>query len=178
MARRLTSPSDTAIINSELKRLDLLQSQIQEHAQQLAQLQKHTDQIRDARGVPSINNITFTWTGGTLTLSWNAGYVQDSSLRNWPVVAGSQVVNASTTYWAAWNPIQQHMALNTSLATLVSGVGTAHQFSKTGGANVSAGNNLVIAAVFTGTGGQSGTAGGGGSDPGGTGVSGTVYKKF
>jgi hypothetical protein len=178
MARRLTSPSDTAIINSELKRLDLLQAQIQEHAQQLAQLTKHNEQIRDTRGVPSVNNITFTWTGGTLTLSWTAGYVQDSSLKNYPVPAGSQVVSASTTYWLAWNPIQQQMAFNTSLATLVSGVGTAHQYSKTGAQNVSAGNNLVIAAVFTGTAGQSGTAGGGGSDPGGTGVSGTVYKKF
>jgi hypothetical protein len=177
MARRITGPGDIVIINSELKRLDLLQATINDHAQQIANLTKHTLQIRDARAIPSTNNLTFTWTGSTLTLSWLAGYIQDNSLKNYPVAAGSLVVAASTLYWLAWNPIQQTMAFNTNLQTLVSGLQLPQALATVGASDVAAGNNLVICAVTTGTSGQSGTAGGGGSDPGGVGVSGTVYNE-
>lgn len=178
MARKITGVGDTAIINSELKRLDQFQKTINEHTQQLQELIKHNAQIRDARAIPSTNNLVFTWTGGSLTLSWSSGYVQDSSLRNYPVIAGSIVVAASTNYWLAWNSRQLSMAFSTSLQTLVTGVGNAASLTPTGGSNVASGNNLVICEVFTGTAGQSGTAGGGGSDPGGVGQSGKEYKLF
>ena len=178
MARRITGPGDIAIINSELKRLDLLQSQLADATSRIGELEKHTQQIRDTRGIPAVNNLVFTWTGGTLTLSWATGYVQDNSLNNYPVIAGSLVLVASTTYWLAWNPLHHKMAFNTSLISLLAGPGLAQADATVGGSNVSYGNNLVICSVYTGTSGQSGTAGGGGSDPGGTGPNGRSYKDF
>ena len=171
MARRIANlPADLAIINSELKRLDQYQSQLSGLTDRLVSLETHTAEIRDTRAIPSVNNLIFTWTGGTLTLSWPAGFVQDSSLTHYPVVAGSLVLVASTVYWLAWNPRQQVMAFNTSLHTLFS---NSDAFTA-----APAGNNLIVSSVKTGTGGQTGVAGGGGSDPGGTGPSGKAYVNF
>lgn len=159
------------ILNRELQRLDQHASQITELQAQVAQLVQHTSEIRDTRQVISQNNLVFTWTGGTLTLSWPAGYIQDSSLRNWAIPAGSLVLLASSTYWLGWNPLQQHMASSTNLNTLLTGISF-------GSPRSSAGNNLIVCSVKTGTAGQTGTAGGGGSDPGGAGPSGKQYILF
>lgn len=172
MARRITNIStDAAIVNKELQRLDLHQQQLSELTNRLSILEKHTQQIRDARQILSINNLVFTWTGGTLTLSWPAGFVQDSSLRNWPVQAGSLVLIASTVYWLAWNPPQQKMVAATNLNTLTAG---GHQ----GDINSPSGNNLIVCSLKLGSAGQTGVAGGGGSDTGGNGPSGKQYTNF
>jgi hypothetical protein len=122
-----------------------------------------TDSEREelSRGVPAQNNIVFTWAGSTSTLSWTAGFVKDQKGRFLPIPAGNAVLNPSTTYWAAWNPVHQTMSFQTSL-----------------GAFKGIKNLIVICSVFTGTTAQSGTAGGGGSDPGGDSLNGRIYKFF
>lgn len=172
MAFRVTNiQTDIPRLNKELQKFDLHAQQISELQARIGQLESHIGQLRNTRQVLSSNNVTFTWTGGTLTLSWSNGYVQNNSLENFPVVAGSRVVSASTVYWAAWNPLQQSMVISSSLQTVLSGI-------VVGSPDSSAGNNLVICSVKTGTAGQSGTAGGGGSDSGGVGPSGKQYVNF
>jgi hypothetical protein len=126
---------------------------------------------------PTTNNIVFTWTGGTLTLSWTKGFLQDknasvqtlvptklstspSVVHTHGVAAGSKVVSASTWYWTGWDPVHQQMVINSNAAVL-------HQNF----------NVLIICQLFTGTAGQTGTAGGGGSR-GGVDLSGMSYKNF
>ena len=171
MARRITDiTKDLSIVNKEFNRIDAHEARLTALEAQIGILNLHTQQIRDTRQVVSLNNLVFTWTGSTTTLSWDAGYVQDSSLRNYPVPAGSKVLGASGTFWLAWNPKQGQMATATTLATLVSGGITSSIVTQN-----AAGNNLIICSVLTGTSGQSGVAGGGGSDPGGSGPCGKQY---
>jgi hypothetical protein len=126
---------------------------------------------------PTTNNLVFTWAGGTLTLSWPAGFIQDKNasaqtlvptkLSSAPsiahthaVVAGSKVLSASTWYWVGWDSVHQQLVFN-------SNAGILHQNF----------NVLIICQLFTGTAGQAGVAGGGGSR-GGVDLSGISYKNF
>lgn len=172
MARRIISlPNDLGVLNTQLKQTDLHKAQIAELQAQVGLLFRHVQQIRDTRQIGSVNNLLFTWTGGGSTLSWANGYVQDSSLKNYPVPAGSIPLDPSTYYWLAWSPPQQRMVAQTDLQTL---------FAPTSNPNTNSplGNNIIICNVYTGTGGQTGTAGGGGSAAGGTAPTGREYKLF
>lgn len=172
MARRITDISkDLSIVNKEFARIDQHETLLDQLTRRLGKLESHIAQVRDTRQIISTNNLVFTWTGATLTLSWPAGFVQDSSLHNWAVQAGSLVVAASTVYWLAWNPRQQHMAFAINLNTLMTGI-------VVGTPNAPAGNNLIVCSVKTGTAGQTGTAGGGGTEAGGVGPSGKQYVNF
>jgi hypothetical protein len=121
-----------------------------------------------------INNIVFTWTGGTLTLSWSAGYLQEQTGTNqqlggttpnnlivYPISAGSRVVSASTYYWVAWNIPQQQMIVSTDIVAILNDV-----------------NSRLIGNLYTGTGAETGTAGGGGSNGAGTGYGVETWKNF
>lgn len=138
------------------------------HQQQLEQLKQIVAEVQaqgiseaQSNGVPNQNNITFTWTGGTLTVSWAAGYVKDHHNHFLPIPAGSRALSASTFYWAGWNPFHRTMSFQTSLAGFKSNS-----------------NILILSQFKTGTGAQTGTAGGGGSDPGGDGLNGRLYINF
>lgn len=109
------------------------------------------------------SNAVFTWTGATLTLSWNNFSLRDTvSGKVVPVAAGSIASLATSTYyWLAWNPVQHTMSHNTVKSVLT---------------NLP--NLIIVAQVFTGTGGQSGAAGGGGASPGNIDDAGLRYKNF
>jgi hypothetical protein len=148
---RFTDPIDLALLNQLSQHVEELQRQItdikrgvKQHNKEIIDLQNTTDDLY-------FNTIEFTWTGGTTLVSWNAGFVQDKAGKVYPVPAGSKTLSASTEYWAAWNPVHQVMAFDTSLTSLIPNK-----------------NNLVLCQITTGSGAQTGTAGGGGSKPGGT----------
>ena len=163
MALTITNvETDLPKLNSELTRLD-------EHERRFKQLELHLNTLRDqvdtestTNGVQNQNNITFVWAGGSLSVSWAAGYVKDHQGHYLPIPAGtSGGLLANTYYWAGWNPIHQAMSFNTNLDTLTKVL-----------------NVLIICQFFTGTGAQAGSLGGGGSVPGGQGLNGERFKTF
>jgi len=145
-----------------LQRLDQLEQRINKLNDLAISNQQVVIQENRANAVQNQNNLTFVWTGATLTMSWAPGYVKDHQGHYDHVAAGSQVLAASTYYWVAWNTLHQTMSFNGNLDLL-------HGKPQL----------LVLCQVFTGTGGQSGTAGGGGTAPGGgRDLNGLKYKLF
>jgi hypothetical protein len=173
-------------LNKELHKLEGLHNRLSkvEEGLSIAAFQSH--QLDYVHGRPTFNNLVFTWTGGTTTLSWASGWIKDKNAvseignafsqspsygiksalipaitHNIPVPAGSITgLTASSYYWLGWDSSTSKMyALKdiTKLYTL---------------------NNVqVVCQVFTGTAGQTGTAGGGGSQSGSD-LSGARYKLF
>lgn len=165
-------------INRQLDTLDSVQKQLAAVQKQLANVGQQIVVTDPIHAVQTTNNLSFTWTGGTLTLSWLAGYIKDKNwsaqaISNPPFVssapgrvhffavpAGSLVLSASTYYWLGWDPDHQTMRATQDASTL-------H-----GDKDIQ-----IICQLFTGTAGQTGPAGGGGST-GGVDLSGARYKNF
>lgn len=148
-------------INRQLDGVDSLFHEVQNLKGQLASVHTNLRNVIATHSPATSNNVTFTWTGSTQTLSWPAGSVKDAKGINIPVLAGSLTsLSASTYYWLAWNKIHQQMVSSTNADTLLENI-----------------NNTVICQVFTGTTGQTGTAGGGGSQSA-VDLSGARYKNF
>lgn len=165
-------------INRQIDLLDTLHAQVQDLQKQLNFSAQHVAVTDPIHAPTTSNNMIFTWTGGSQQLSWVQGFLKD---KNWtaqttadpavkssakgqqhmfPIPAGAVPVNPSTFYWLGWDPVHQKMLATTDVSAL-------H-----GNYNVH-----VICQVFTGTAGQTGVAGGGGSN-GGVDLSGTRYKNF
>src|SRR5580765_8131116 len=110
MALRITNlETDLAKLNSELTRLDEHERRFKELELKLNNLSTQAATESKTNGVQNQNNIAFVWTGGTLTISWAAGYVKDHQGHYDPIPAGSQVALANTFYWAGWNPVHLTM---------------------------------------------------------------------
>lgn len=163
MALRITNiETDLPKLNSELTRLDAYENRFKELELKLQQLRTSTSTENKTNGVQNQNNIAFSWTGATTTISWTTGYVKDHEGHYDPILAGSQSgFSANTYYWVGWNPVHSTMSFNTSLDALT---------------KIS--NVLVICQFFTGTAGQSGSLGGGGTVPNGQGLNGERFKLF
>lgn len=172
------SQIDLVQVNSQVDRIDQLQAQLNKLQKQVSSTSQQAVVGDSVHAPQTTNNITFTWTGGTTTLSWNAGYIKD---KNWSVqttvrpaakstapgqqhtyavTAGSLILSASTYYWLGWDFVHHVMRATTDASTL------HNQF-----------NIHIICQLFTGTGAQTGAAGGGGSQ-GGVDLSGARYKNF
>jgi len=163
-------------VNRALGHIDELKKQIGSLQSQL-EATKHQVSLLDLQHAPATtNNLVFTWTGSTHTLSWAAGSIADKNAggigmndisklggaHNVPVSAGSLPgLLASTYYWLAWNKVHQQMIANQSADVLFQNK-----------------NNLVICKLYTGTAGQTGIAGGGGSASSKSDLSGFQYKLF
>ena len=149
-------------VNRALVHIDELNKQIGILRSQLDATKQQVKSLDVVHAPLTTNNITFTWTGATSTLSWTAGSIANKNSINTPVIAGSIAgLAASTYYWLAWNAEHQQMVANQSADVLFQNK-----------------NNLVIAKIFTGTAGQTGTAGGGGSASSHSDLSGFQYKLF
>ena len=161
MALRITNiERDISKLNKELTRLDGVDQELQRLRQEFFNLKKLQRQENIRNGVPNQNNVTFTWTGSSGLISWNDGYVKDHHGNYLPVRAGSTAGVNNTYYWAAWNPVHKTMSFQNNLDT----------YQKIP-------NALIVCQVFTGTGAQTATIGGGGSEPGGgSGLNGKQYK--
>lgn len=140
------------------------------------------EQLDFVHAKPTTNNIIFTWHGGTLSVTWPQGFIQDknagrevvvgtgfstakgparTSAHTYPVVAGTQTgLTANTYYWVGWNHVGQQMVFTTDAGALFQGT-----------------HMHIIAQIFTGTGAQTGVAGGGGSQSA-VDLSGARYKLF
>lgn len=165
-------------LNPQLQRIDELHSRLAAVESQLKNTSQQITQLDYGHAPLTTNNLTFTWTGGTKTISWGNGFIQDKNAvaqrlaqtpvssaagppHNIQVQAGSLVVpTASTYYWLGWD--NQHLQMAAS---------------KDAGSLLQNHNVVIICQLFAGTSGQTGTAGGGGST-GGTELSGAKYKLF
>lgn len=156
---------DLPSLNKELSKFDLHDQQINDLKSQVGQLQKQllVDTTTGPENHLSQNNIIFTWTGSTTTLSWAPAYIHSNGTYI-HIAAGSLSLTASTYYWMAWNSIHQSMSAQTNYQNLINALGSGKLF--------------ILAQIFTGTGGQTGAAGGGGTEPGGVGNNGKQYKSF
>jgi len=164
-------------INLQFDTLDSLRKQLADVQQRLGFV-GNTASIADPLHAPqTTNNLAFTWTGSTSTLSWPQGWIKDKNwgtqvlglapvssapgpVHIWTVTAGSAVLTPSMYYWLAWDPDRQTMRI------------TQDADSLHGDDDVQ-----IICQIYTGTSGQSGSAGGGGST-GGSDLSGARYKNF
>jgi len=158
---RVTHTTDLREINRQLEELQTVKKQIDAVTKQIGNVGVQLNQLSIQHAPATTNNMLFTWTGATLTISWAAGSVRDKFGFNVPVPAGS-IVNlvANTYYWMTWNKVHQVMTAQISANSAFENPG-----------------NIVICQIFTGTAGQTGTAGGGLSS-GHSDLSGSRYKLF
>lgn len=151
-----------AEINRAFSHVDELKKQIGLLNDQLSAVKHQVKQLDFVHAPVTTNNVKFTWTGSTSTISWTAGSIADKQGVNVPVSSGSIAgLTANQYYWMAWNKVHQVMTAQLSADTLLVNPG-----------------NLVICKIFTGTAGQTGTAGGGGSSSNKSDLSGFQYKLF
>lgn len=165
-------------INKQVDLIDSLHLQLK-NLQTLVDNIGHQATASDPTHAPATsNNLVFTWTGGTTTLSWPQGYLKS---KNWnvqttarpaaistapgtqhifPVTAGSVSLNTNQYYWMCWDYIKNQMIATQDVSAFHSNK-----------------NVHVICQIFTGTAGQTGVAGGGGST-GVSDLSGARYKNF
>lgn len=148
-------------VNRAFGQVDDLKKQIGTLKSQLQSVTQLTHQVSQTHQTATTNNLSFVWTGSTLTLSWAAGSVLDRNNVNVPVTAGAiSGLVANTYYWLAWNRVHQQMVAQVAADGLLQNP-----------------INIVICQVFTGTAGQTGVAGGGASS-GNSDLSGARYKLF
>lgn len=173
-------------LNTQLDKIEALNRRVSELESSMQSVSFQTSQLDYIHARPTFNNLVFTWTGASGTLSWAAGWIKDKNAatdtgdsfsrspsygfsigkpfgatHNVPVPAGSiPGLAASTYYWVGWDVTNAAMTALTDITKLYS----HHDMQ-------------VVCQVFTGTAGQTGTAGGGGAQ-GGTDLSGARYKLF
>jgi hypothetical protein len=159
---RITNVNDLSQLNKALSHIDSLRKQVSDLQEQLAVVHKKVTDIH-AQHAPAVShNLTFNWTGAGGQLDWAAGSLLDKQNTNVPVTGGLITGLAPNTYyWLAWNKEHKQMLAH---------VGTDNLLTNP--------NNTVICQVFTGSGIQTGVAGGGGSSSSGSDLSGSRYKLF
>jgi hypothetical protein len=171
-AGRVTNPADLGQLNRALQRIDKVEKRLLQTQDQLFQVQKRVSTLDVLHApVPTTNNLVATWTGSTGTLSWNTSDIQDKNanslisttgiIHTTPVTAGAvHGLTPSTHYWMGWSTTQKQMLI----------LNDAHPI-------INKDDIRIICRVFAGTSGQSGVAGGGGSEALRD-LSGLTYKNF
>jgi hypothetical protein len=169
---RIADPESIAQVNKALQRLDKVEKRLLQVQAGQEQIQKRVSTLDVLHAPqPTTNNLVFTWTGSTGTISWPQGDIQDKNanstpgatgiVHTTPVAAGSVTgLAASTHYWIGWSTTQKQMLI----------VNDAHPV-------INKADIRLICRVFAGTAGQSGVAGGGGSQALRD-LSGLTYKNF
>ena len=159
---RITSTKDLSQVNKQVGITDALQKQIDVLTERFKRVNTMVDDISSTHIPSFLNTIVFTWTGATGTISWPAGSIINKGNINQPVTAGSiPGLLPNTYYWLAWNPRLLQMVVKVGVDQLLQIKG-----------------NTVICQVYTGTAGQTGIVGGGGSSSSGSDLTGARYKLF
>jgi hypothetical protein len=160
---RITSFEDAAVANKEvLNKITALENRLQAVRNDFDRLHtKYVNTLDNARNSHTTNNLIFTWTGGPNTLTWPAGNIQDTLKKTEVITTGSLTLSASTYYWLLWNRTHKKVVAVRGL--------TEDLFTNNA--------NHILCQIFTGTSGQSGVAGGGGSTSQRD-LSGARYKNF
>lgn len=162
MAKLTNVTKDIANLNKDLASYTRSQRELARLKRRLARLERNVKEVAATADPAYFNNITFTWTGATTTISWTAGFIRDKEGRTFPVASGSKTgFSLDTTYWMAWNKIHKTMIISSSLSSI----------------NLNP-NNLVIGSMMTGDAAQSGNLGGGGAEGGGSGFNGRDFTLF
>lgn len=145
---------DKAKLNRAFALVEQLENEVHHQREQIELLRKQQIKLAEQRTTAGANDLTFTWTDATTTISWAAGFIRDhGGERVLHVPAGSRAgLTANTFYWAGWNPVHQTMSFEKSIDTL-------NQVK----------NIVIVCRIQTGNG-ANGTAGGGGSEAGGDGI--------
>jgi hypothetical protein len=169
------SKLDLPQVNRQVDRIDAHEKRLSEMEAQFKNVKFQATQLDFAHGPTTTNDLIFTWTGSTSTLSWVAGSIQDknagaqslqfdkisSAAGNqhfFSIPAGSQAnLSANTSYWIGWDKVHQQMIFNTNLQNLYNNFAI-----------------LVVCRVTTLTASDTAVIGGGGS-LGGRDFSGHVY---
>ncbi len=156
MATRLTDvKKDLSKLNHELERIDHFERILRRLEGRVKEIKREQIQLQEKRDVAGTNNLVFTWTDATATVTWAAGFVRDHDgvrVHQVPADATGRVLTANTSYWAGWNPIHQTMSFEANLDTLAL-----------------IPNVIVICRIQTGNG-LDGTAGGGGTEDAAVGI--------
>lgn len=172
MPGRITTPDDLGQLNRALQRIDKVEKRLLNTQDELLQVQKRVATVDTLHApTPTTNNLVLTWTGGSGTLSWPQANIQDKNAGANPLATGAQHtipvkagstagLTASTHYWVGWSKTQSKLIFNTDAHPLL------NQQDMT-----------VLCRIYTGTAGQSGVAGGGGSQSTRD-LSGLTYKNF
>jgi|SRR5581483_465552 len=171
---RVTDPKDPTILNKELgNKVDALRKEFNSLRDIVHQVRHQVVLSNlDKAKTLATNNCVFTWTGASNHLSWNNSAVVDVVNTTYPIYAGTLTLSPSTFYWMVWNKEHKVMTALADIRTLFSG----NSGQALSGSHASD-NNIIICQIFTGTGGQTGIAGGGGST-GGSDLIGARYKNF
>lgn len=175
------SSTDLNVINKYIgDKVESLHRRLSKVESNLEHVQFKAGQLDYLHEPPTLNNLVFTWHGGTSTITWPAGFIRDRNAGHGArVLAGSFLssargnvhtqlipagtltgVSASTYYWLGWDPQGQVMIISKNVNDVF-----FHD------------NSFTICQLFTGTGAQTGVAGGGGSQSG-IDLSGARYKLF
>jgi hypothetical protein len=154
-------PEDIPKLNRELQRIDTINEQFKKLQGQFDLLNSRQLTLEKSQALIGTNNILITWHGPTSEFTWLAAYTKDNRGVLHPMTAGARVVPPSNNYWFAWNPSNRIMSVEASIDTLT---------------KIS--NLIVLCRVWAGTVGQTGVAGGGGSDTGLTGHNTKEYVQF
>lgn len=160
---RITSFEDAATANKHVtNKISELEKRIQASEDNFNQLQhKYLSTLDNARNSHTTNNLVVTWTGGPNTLAWPAANIQDALDKTEQVPAGSLTLLPSTYYWILWNRAHRRLVAARGV--------TQSLFTNNA--------NHLLFQIFTGTSGQTGVAGGGGSTSTRD-LSGARYKNF
>lgn len=174
---RIAQPS-LVQINHQIDIVDTLVSQVANLQKQLTAVGGLATASDPVHAPQTSNNLVFTWTGSSSTLSWASGWVKDKNwssqnttvpaaissapgqIHSWNVFAGSISLAPSTYFWLGWDPDGQVMRATTDVSSL-------H-----GDEDIK-----IICKLYTGSSSQSGTAGGGGAF-GTSDLSGGTYNQF
>ena len=164
-SERLTDvQKEIAKLNRQLANVREIESRARRLDRKINALSDELQKLSQQRDDSATNNLTISWDGPNLKLTWTAGYIKDRKNRIYQIPAGERTgLLASTYYWLGWNPVHETMSVTTALQQIVD-----------------IPNILVIAQVFTGTGAQAGAAGGGGgcTTCGGSDRNSGKYKQF
>ena len=155
MPTRITDvQKDLSKLNRELERIDHFERVLRRLEGRVKEIKREQIQLQEKRDVAGTNNLTFTWTNATTTVSWAAGFARDhDGIRVHHIPAGSRAgLTVNTHYWAGWNPVHQTMSFQANLDTLAL-----------------IPNTVVLCRIQTGNG-LDGTAGGGGTEDAAVGI--------
>ena len=172
MALKYTEGRDnTSLLNKELRKLDQARRDLLLEQRRTRRLRESLTIAEEIRAESQIDTADFQWVGPSTKITWVAFKIKNKAGDVIQVPAGERTgLTASTYYWLAWNPVHKIMAAATSVDTLTNNP-----------------INLIVCRIFTGTGAQTGDAGGGGSTgavtsggldgaTGGSGQTGREYK--
>lgn len=169
---RISSVEDLGQLNKALQKIDKLEKKLLQTQDNLLRVTKRVATMDALHApTPTTNDLVLTWNGPGGSLAWPQASIRDKNAgalvavsgaqHTVPVTAGTLTgLSPSTHYWIGWSRSQNQLVASTDAHPLLNQQ-----------------DIHIVCRVFTGTAGQSGVAGGGGSSAVRD-ISGLTYKNF